>query len=108
MTCQSPERVSGRKWEEVSQDELACRPELAIPQAQVPAALGQNASLVCHAKGDPLPSLKWVLHGRVLTNMSIIRFSDPEQRYVVRELEMRGDGFNSGGERQSALTVTRF
>ncbi|KAK4304749.1 hypothetical protein Pmani_023312, partial [Petrolisthes manimaculis] len=106
VTCRSPERVAGRKWEAVSQDELACRPELALPQTQVPAALGQNASLVCHATGDPLPSLKWVLHGRVLTNMSIIRYSDPEQRYVVRELEVRGDRYSSGGERQSSLTVT--
>ncbi|XP_069190460.1 uncharacterized protein [Procambarus clarkii] len=86
VTCSSPERVSGRKWETLSDVDLACRPELIVPQPQIPAALGQNASLTCHASGDPLPQLKWVLHGRVLTNMSIIPFSHPEQRYVVKEI----------------------
>ncbi|XP_042876305.1 uncharacterized protein LOC122255971 [Penaeus japonicus] len=99
VTCHSPERVSGRRWEAVSEDELACRPELIVTQAEVPAAPGQNASLTCRASGEPLPQLKWVLHGRVLTNMSVIPFSQPEQRYVVREVV-------EAATRWSQLTVT--
>ncbi|XP_042214008.1 uncharacterized protein LOC121860742 [Homarus americanus] len=101
VTCHSPERVSGRKWEELSEYELACRPNLVVPQSQIPAALGQNASMTCRASGDPLPQLKWVLHGRVLTNMSIIPFSQPEQRYVVNEVV-------EGEERWTQLTVTHM
>lgn len=99
VTCHSPERVSGRRWDSVSDDELACRPDLIVPQPEIPATLGQNASMTCRAKGDPLPQLKWVMHGRVLTNMSIIPFSQPEQRYVVNEVV-------EGGERWTQLTVT--
>ncbi|XP_069960245.1 uncharacterized protein [Cherax quadricarinatus] len=98
VTCSSPERVSGRKWETLSDVELACRPELIVPQSQIPVALGQNASMTCRASGDPLPQLKWVLHGRVLTNMSIIPFSHPEQRYMVKEIV-------EGKDRWTQLTV---
>ncbi|XP_047477693.1 uncharacterized protein LOC125031168 [Penaeus chinensis] len=99
VTCHSPERVSGRRWESVMDEELACRPELIVMQTEVPAAPGQNASLTCRATGEPLPQLKWVLHGRVLTNMSVIPFSQPEQRYVVREVV-------EAATRWSELTVT--
>ncbi|KAK7062959.1 hypothetical protein SK128_006808, partial [Halocaridina rubra] len=99
VTCFSPERVSGRKWESIIEGELACRPELILPQTEVPVVRGQNASLTCRAMGDPLPQIKWVLNGRVLTNMSVTPFSQTEQRYIVNEVVERG-------ERWSQLIIT--
>ncbi|ROT74233.1 hypothetical protein C7M84_007261 [Penaeus vannamei] len=34
VTCHSPERVSGRRWESVKDEELACRPELIVVQTE--------------------------------------------------------------------------
>ncbi|XP_066975237.1 uncharacterized protein [Macrobrachium rosenbergii] len=99
VTCHSPERVSGRKLESIAENELACRPELVLAQTEVPVVPSQNASLTCRAIGDPLPNIKWVLNGRVLTNMSVIPYSQPEQRYVLNEVV-------EGGERWSQLTIT--
>lgn len=99
VKCHSPERVSGRKLEAITENELACRPELLLSQFEVPVVPGQNASLTCRSRGDPLPQIKWVLHGRVLTNMSVIPLSHPEQRYVLNEVV-------EGAERWSQLTIT--
>ncbi|XP_050690246.1 uncharacterized protein LOC126982294 [Eriocheir sinensis] len=101
VTCHSPQRMAGRKWEEVNEEELACRPDVEVPQVEVPAAPGQNATLTCNVRGDPLPQVRWVLHGRVLTNMSVVRFSTPEQIYLVKE-ELTG----RADERITSLTVT--
>ena len=43
--------------------------------------------------------IRWVLHGRILSNMSVVPFSQPEQHYVIRETV-------TAGERWSQLTVT--
>ncbi|KAK7086145.1 hypothetical protein SK128_004725, partial [Halocaridina rubra] len=98
VTCFSPERVSGRKWETIIESELACLPELILPQTEVPVVPGQNASLTCRAMGDPLPQVKWVLNGRVLTNMSVTPFLQTEQRYILSEVVEEG-------ERGSKLTI---
>ncbi|CAL4064848.1 unnamed protein product [Meganyctiphanes norvegica] len=102
VACHSPERVSGRRWEAISDAELACRPQFREDMAKlVPAAMGQNATITCRAYGEPLPQFKWVLNGRVLTNMSVIPFSQPEQTYIVHEA-------TEGDERYSQLTVTHM
>ncbi|KAK7071127.1 Leucine rich repeat C-terminal domain [Halocaridina rubra] len=98
VSCFSPERMSGRKWESIFESELACLPKLTLPQTEVPVVPGQNASLTCQAMGDPLPQIKWILNGRVLTNMSVMPFSKTEQRYILNEVV-------EGGERWLHLTI---
>ncbi|XP_076055420.1 uncharacterized protein LOC143033809 [Oratosquilla oratoria] len=83
LKCTEPERLSGRQWETVELKDLACKPVLEVPRAVVAARLDTNTSLACHVSGDPLPSVKWVLNGRVLTNMSVIPYSQPEQTYML-------------------------
>lgn len=85
VTCHSPERMSGRNLNDVNEDDLACRPEVEVPQVDIPAAPGQNATLTCLVRGDPLPRVRWVHHGRVIGNLTVGRFSGPEQIYLIRE-----------------------
>ncbi|KAG0706565.1 Leucine-rich repeat-containing protein 24 [Chionoecetes opilio] len=101
VTCHGPERMSKLNLNDVPDEDLACRPEVVVPQLEVPAAPGQNATLTCRVRGDPVPRVRWVLNGRVLTNLSVVRFSAPEQIYLVKE-----ELGSLPGERVTSLTVT--
>ena len=68
MVCHVPERLNKRRWVDLDLDELACEPHVLIPQQEVPIPIAGNTSMSCGATGDPLPTVNWILDGRLLDN----------------------------------------
>ncbi|RXG58377.1 Leucine-rich repeat-containing protein 24 [Armadillidium vulgare] len=95
ISCHSPERMAGKLWLDINERELACAPEIFVPQTEVPINLGGNATLSCGAKGEPLPQMRWVLDGRLLTNMTELTIpyseSEPNVKFILHE-ELEDDG----------------
>jgi netrin-G1 ligand len=96
--CAAPERLHGRTWDTVSDEDFACRPEITVIEPVITAKVGDNVTLSCKILADPPASTKWVLDGRILTNLSQVPFG--EQLYVISE---SGDI-----EKWTNLTVTNI
>ena len=83
LACHSPEKLYGRKWKTLDDQDLACLPFIDVDRDKIELSVGSNASLLCTAGGDPLPKLTWVYNGHVLTNNTLIWYSNPERTYLV-------------------------
>ncbi|XP_058810829.1 leucine-rich repeat-containing protein 24-like [Phymastichus coffea] len=61
--CRGPERLKGRRWEEVKPGEFACEPTVTLPQSSIQEEINGNVSLACLASADPEPEVWWQLNG---------------------------------------------
>ncbi|XP_039294491.1 LOW QUALITY PROTEIN: leucine-rich repeat-containing protein 24 [Nilaparvata lugens] len=68
LSCQQPEVLKGRKWEEVVGMEFACAPEVTLQESMVQEEPGGNVTFRCRIKGDPEPTVSWLFNGRSLGN----------------------------------------
>ena len=83
LACHSPERLAGHKMEALAENEFACLPQVIVEKEVIPVRPGNNGSLTCTATGDPLPKVYWVIRGRILTNETVVWFSNPERNYLI-------------------------
>jgi len=104
-SCSEPERLAGKTWSLVDSEEFACKPEVVVPHSYVVARPGWNATLQCRISGNPSPAVKWVLNGRIISNLSSPpHASSPLERlYSIREVATAA----GGTARNSSLTITR-
>lgn len=63
QSCSKPERLKGRRWEEVKPVEFACEPEVFVLASTIQEETNGNLSLACLATGDPEPEVWWQLNG---------------------------------------------
>lgn len=68
-------------WDDVQPEDYACDPVISTPSDIVSVTEGSSSSLICSAKGDPLPDIQWVADRKVLSNMSTI--GDTMDHYTV-------------------------
>ena len=87
--CQEPERNGGKHWSQVESKEFACKPEVHVTRDRVVARPGENATLRCKIKGNPVPGVKWVLNGRIIQNNSApLQSKNPDQIYIIEDLAL--------------------
>ncbi|XP_028520577.1 leucine-rich repeat-containing protein 24 [Apis cerana] len=82
-TCQQPESLAGKMWDEISSDEFACRPEIFTIGPSVKVEVGKgNVTFWCRASGIPRPQLSWVHRSRVINNHT--RRHNGEKIYILK------------------------
>jgi hypothetical protein len=63
--CHYPSGLKDRYWNEISEDEFACRPRIIVPHGLASIrASSQNQTLTCQAKGTPPPNIEWFFSSR--------------------------------------------
>ncbi|XP_031780070.1 leucine-rich repeat-containing protein 24 [Nasonia vitripennis] len=70
--CQRPEQLANRSFAELTADDFACRPVMAIVSRYAEATIGENASIVCTVTAIPPAKIKWIWNGKLYTNHSIV------------------------------------
>ena len=63
QVCTAPERLEGRRWEDVKLTEFACEPEVVAQASSTQVEINGNLTLTCLATGDPEPEVWWQLNG---------------------------------------------
>lgn len=61
--CSGPQRLKGRRWENVKPTEFACEPKVYLLPNSIQEETNGNLSLACRASGDPEPEVWWQLNG---------------------------------------------
>lgn len=87
MTCSFPERLSSKRWADLKERDLACTPQIIIPEIEVPTEIDENATLSCGARGDPIPSVNWVWAGRIVNHGSIFSSksnTEPDAKLLLK------------------------
>ncbi|XP_063233458.1 leucine-rich repeat-containing protein 24-like [Bacillus rossius redtenbacheri] len=75
-SCWDPAALRGRAWPQLTAEDLACRPQVAVSAPRVETAPGGEATLGCRSSGSPPPQLHWVFRSRVL--------AEEPGRYLLR------------------------
>lgn len=70
--CQRPDQLANRSFSELTADDFACRPVMAIVSRYAEATIGENASIVCTVTAIPPAKIKWIWNGKLYTNHSIV------------------------------------
>lgn len=70
-SCQEPERLADKLWQDVDPKDFACKPDIRVPQSVVFSQPGANVTLSCFIIGNPMPDAKWVLKGRIVNNNTV-------------------------------------
>jgi len=101
--CAEPDRLADKPWNTVKSLDFACKPKIKVYSRRVYAETGWNATLTCHITGNPVPSTRWVLGGRVIHDKAApLHSTGVSQQYVVHDVAL-GPG---GIERNFSLTIT--
>ncbi|KAA0191572.1 hypothetical protein HAZT_HAZT007687 [Hyalella azteca] len=80
--CDSPERLKGRGWQTLGEDEFVCVPLVTAVAQRVLASHGDNVSLACRVETDPNAAVTWLWDDRPVINTS----AQTDHRYRVLEL----------------------
>lgn len=73
LSCARPDFLKNKRWEEISSEEFACPPTVAVsPQNVVQAEAGGNVTFGCHIKGDPEPQVSWFFEGYPINHTWLI------------------------------------
>lgn len=94
--CMSPERLKGRGWQTLDEDEFVCVPHVTAVAQRVIASHGDNVTLACKVETDVGASVTWLVGDKTLANTS----TDEQRKYNVLEL-----GAENSGTRVSNLTI---
>jgi len=101
--CYEPDRLADRTWSDVESLDFACKPEISVYARRVYAEAGWNVTLTCHITGNPVPSPRWVLGGRVIHDKAPpLHSTGLEQQYHIHNVALAPDGI----ERNFSLTIT--
>jgi hypothetical protein len=93
-TCSEPSRLGGKKWDAVLAIEFACKPDIEMPLPRVFGAPGVDATLSCKVTGSPVPTIRWVVNGRIVNNNTHpTPFAD--QTYFIMPEKISHDGVES-------------
>ena len=95
-TCYSPERLNGRRWQTLGEDEFVCVPHVTAVAQRVLAAHGDNVSLACRVETDASAAVTWLVDDKPVINTS----AQTDKRYRVLEL-----GAPKSDVRVSNLTI---
>nr|CAD7411021.1 unnamed protein product [Timema cristinae]CAD7433947.1 unnamed protein product [Timema monikensis] len=82
--CAEPEFLANRLWNELTTDDLACKPLINVHYPVVQVSSG-NATLHCQAVGNPVPDIHWVFNSRIIGNYTRRPYSDDKRKYVMME-----------------------
>lgn len=94
--CRSgPERVIDRTFDELTEDDFACKPEMMPVNRYVESSSGTNATITCRVHAVPSAVINWYWNGRLLNNGS--SYSSYQKLYISE------DGLY---EKQSRLILT--
>ncbi|KAF2357937.1 Immunoglobulin I-set, partial [Trinorchestia longiramus] len=80
--CESPQRLKGRGWQTLGEDEFVCVPLVTAVAQRVLASHGDNVSLACRVETDPNAAVTWLVDDRPVINTS----AQTDHRYRVLEL----------------------
>ncbi|KAF2365931.1 Immunoglobulin I-set [Trinorchestia longiramus] len=94
--CHSPERLKGRKWRTLNEDEFVCVPLVTAVAQKVIASHGDNVTLACKVETDDEAAVTWLVGERTVVNAS----EEAQRKYSVLEL-----GASGTGARVSNLTI---
>lgn len=82
--CRSgPERVVDRTFDELTEDDFACKPEMMPMSRFVESTSGENATITCRVHAVPSADIKWYWNGRHLSNGS--SFSSYQKVYILED-----------------------
>lgn len=79
--CHYPDKLRGKFWNEIEEDEFACRPRIVPRGPSLLRASKENETIKCHVSGSPRPNIEWIFNRRIL------RESD---RYKIHTFEPIG------------------
>lgn len=82
--CFEPLRLRGLKWDVVSIDDFACKPEVTVVEPVVTFKEGNNATLGCRVQAVPEGAVNWIWRGRIINNLTLMSFG--RQMYLIREV----------------------
>lgn len=82
--CRSgPERVIDRTFDELTEDDFACKPEMMPVNRFVESSTGENATVTCRVHAVPSAVINWYWNGRQLLNGS--SFSSYQKVYIFED-----------------------
>lgn len=82
--CRSgPERVIDRTFDELTEDDFACKPEMMPVNRFVESSTGENATITCRVHAVPSAVVNWYWNGRQLLNGS--SFSSYQKVYILED-----------------------
>lgn len=94
--CLSPDRLRGRGWQTLDEDEFVCVPLVTAVAQRVIASHGDNVTLACKVETDDDAAVTWLVGDKTLANTA----PDSQRKYSVLELDN-----NDSGARVSNLTI---
>lgn len=78
-----PESVVDRKFDELTADDFACKPEMKPMSRFIESSSGENATIVCRVSAVPSATINWYWNGRQLVNGS--SFSSYQKVYIMED-----------------------
>lgn len=70
--CSSPSRLSGHAIKSLSENDLACLPDVSPTTFYLEISEGKNVSLLCQVSAIPEAKVSWWFQGQVLQNDSMV------------------------------------
>uniref|UniRef100_A0A915K4E6 Ig-like domain-containing protein n=1 Tax=Romanomermis culicivorax TaxID=13658 RepID=A0A915K4E6_ROMCU len=99
--CHKPNKLEGKRWDQLRLDEFACAPEME-PRQVKPTFIspGKIVHFSCLVKGDPQPSVTWRFYNSIS--------GGPQIDLTAKNLKIRmvNDSINQPDSRLYNLTVT--
>lgn len=83
-SCNVPSRLQGSKFDILTEEDLACPPEILPGTRFVEGFEGENTSLACRVWGEPAPRVQWYIDEKEITNS--------EKGRLVSLIKHKGNG----------------
>lgn len=64
--CHYPDKLRGKFWNDIDEDEFACRPRIVPRGSSHVKATRENETIKCHVSGSPRPTIEWIFNKRSL------------------------------------------
>jgi hypothetical protein len=64
--CHYPDKLRGKMWNDIDEDEFACRPRIVPRGSSHVKATRENETIKCHVSGSPRPTVEWIFNKRSL------------------------------------------
>jgi len=112
-TCEGPARIAGKAWDDLTDDDFACKPQVlraGVAGPAVPNVGNGNVTMFCLVGGSPPPRVAWLWQDQELRNgskSSKATFSIEERlKEDAVTVDEKGEIVMGYGERASYLKVT--
>ncbi|XP_042241733.1 uncharacterized protein LOC121879201 [Homarus americanus] len=70
--CDKPIRIQGQNFDQMDEDQFACKPEILPTQRKIESESGKNATVWCPVGGLPTPTVSWKVRDIVVQNGSLV------------------------------------